>query len=348
MLTKQACRTRCSATSAQTAKRWRRCVTAVARSARCTPWTTGGSLPNCSSVTARRYARYDYLEDRGLISPRITMILQPDSKDSLKVRTTVMHREVAPGAEEFIPPSVGLWLPPERTFSQVSRAAFLPERHDQVEIAVDRQWAEHVIVGFRAFTEQVEDQVVTIFGVSLPDAPAEVGHYQVGSAGDFAAHGWGVTFTRTVGENTRATVDYTQAQTRWRGHSADTDLLRVIAPSVMRSDERIHDVTASLESVVAPSATRLLVVYKVNTAYSASKVRRSDAERRCAVRRPGEPGVAVPELLECAVGDARGRQQSVQGGVVRELCVRRTDGRPTTEASAGRRDGQILMVCVCS
>ncbi len=106
-----------------------------------------------------------------------------------------MHREVAPGAEEFIPPSVGLWLPPERTFSQMSRAPFLPERHDQIEIAVDREWAEHVVVGFRAFTERVEDQVVTVFGVAVADTPAELGHYQVGSAGDFAAHGWGVTFT---------------------------------------------------------------------------------------------------------------------------------------------------------
>src|SRR4030095_6076060 len=150
-----------------------------------------------------KYARYDYLADRGLISPRVTMILQPDSNDSLKVRTTVMHREVAPGAEEFIPPSVGLWLPPERTFSQVSRAPVMPARHDQIEIAVDRQWSEHVIVGFRAFTERVEDQVVTVFGVSVPDAPAEIGHYQVGSAGDFGAHGWGVTFTRTVGESLR-------------------------------------------------------------------------------------------------------------------------------------------------
>ena len=219
-----------------------------------------------------KYARYDYLEDRGLISPRVTMILQPDTNDSLKVRTTVMHREVAPGAEEFIPPSVGMWLPPERTFSQVSRASFLPERHDQIEIAVDRQWAEHVIVGFRAFTERVEDQVVTVFGVSVPDAPAEIGHYQVGSAGDFAAHGWGVTFSRTMGENTRATVDYTQAQSRWRGRSNDFSLLEVVAPSVLRTDERIHDVTASLESIVAPTATRLLVVYKVNTAYAASKL----------------------------------------------------------------------------
>jgi outer membrane receptor protein involved in Fe transport len=218
-----------------------------------------------------KYARYDYLADRGLLSPRVTMILQPDSNDSLTVRTTVMHREMAPGAEEFIPPSMGLWLPPERTFSQVSRTSFLPERHDQLEIAVDRQWAEHVIIGFRAFKEQVDDQVVTIFGLAVADTPAEVGHYQVGSAGDFRAHGWGITFSRTMGENTRASVDYTQAQTVWRDRSADSDLLEVLAPSLVRTRERIHDVTASLESVVAPSATRLLVVYKLNTAYAASK-----------------------------------------------------------------------------
>ena len=218
-----------------------------------------------------KYARYDYLADRGLLSPRVTMILQPDSSDSLTVRTTMMHREVAPGAEEFIPPSMGLWLPPERTFSQVSRASFLPERHDQFEIAVDRQWAEHVIVGFRAFKEQVDDQVVTIFGLSVADASGGVGHYQVGSAGDFRAHGWGVTFSRTMGENTRASVDYTQAQSRWIDRSADSDLLEILAPSLVRTGERIHDVTASLQSVVTPTATRLLVVYKLNTAYAAPK-----------------------------------------------------------------------------
>jgi hypothetical protein len=241
-----------------------------------------------------KYARYDYLQDQGLISPRVTMILQPDSNDSLRVRTTFMHREVAPGAEEFIPPSVGLWLPPERTFSQVSRASFVPERHDQIEIAVDRQFRNNVIVGIRAFTEQVEDQVVTIFGLSLADTPAEVGHYQVGSAGDFGAHGWGVTFTRTMGENFRATVDYTQAQSTWRGRSTDTENLTVLAPSIRRAEETIHDVTASLQSVLAPSATRLLVVYKVNTAYAASRY--GDAEPNAGVRFDVQVNQALPFL----------------------------------------------------
>jgi outer membrane receptor protein involved in Fe transport len=217
-----------------------------------------------------KYARYDYLEDRGLISPRATVTLQPDPNDTLKVRTSVMHREVAPGAEEFIPPSMGLWLPPERTFSQISHAGFMPERHDQVEIAVDRQWKNNVIVGFRAFTEQVEDQVVTIFGIPSGDKPSEVGHYQVGSAGDYSAHGWGVTVSRAVGERLRATVDYTQVLARWRGGSSDDEILAMLVPSVRRTDERIHDVTASVESVLAPTATRLFVIYKVNSAYAAS------------------------------------------------------------------------------
>ncbi len=158
-----------------------------------------------------------------------------------------MHREVAPGAEEFIPPSVGLWLPPERTFSQVSNAPFRPERHDQIEIAVDRQWAEHLVVGFRAFAEQVDDQVVTVFGLSLADAAAEVGHYQVGSAGDFAAHGWGMTFTRTIGEHFRATRGlYAGADQMARRNRLMMIMLAVLAPSVKRTDERIHDVTASV------------------------------------------------------------------------------------------------------
>jgi hypothetical protein len=230
-------------------------------------WTV---KPGLQLSYGAKYARYDYLEDRGLISPRATLILQPDRNDTLKLRTSVMHREVAPGAEEFIPPSMGVWLPPERTFSQVSRATFRPERHDQIEIAVDREWSNNVIVGFRAFTEQVEDQVVTVFGVALGDSPAEVGHYQVGSAGDFTAHGWGVTFTRTMGDHLRASVDYTQAQTRWHGRAADVVALSELAPSLLRSNERIHDVTASLQSTVPQSATRLLIIYKVNTAYAAS------------------------------------------------------------------------------
>ncbi len=75
-----------------------------------------------------QYARYDYLEDPSLLSPRASVTIQPLAHDPLKVRAVVSHREMAPGANEFTPSSMGLWLPPERTFSQISRAALGPDR----------------------------------------------------------------------------------------------------------------------------------------------------------------------------------------------------------------------------
>ena len=217
-----------------------------------------------------KYARYDYLADRGLWSPRASLAVKPSERDSLTFRATASHREVAPGAEEFLPSPIGPWLPPQRTFAHVSHGAFRPERHDQVELAVERTWPGSILIGVRAFRQRVDDQVVTLFGVAVADVPAGIGHYQVGSAGDFDATGWGVSVSRVVNDHLRAAVDYTQANTVWRRWSTDRDALSAAAPSVLRRDDRIHDVTASLESVVAPTATRLFVLYKMNAAFDVS------------------------------------------------------------------------------
>jgi hypothetical protein len=218
-----------------------------------------------------KYARYDYLADRGLWSPRASVAITPSRRDSLTFRATASHREVAPGAEEFLPPSMGPWLPPQRTFAHVAHGAFRPERHDQLEMAVERKWPGSILIGVRAFRQRVEDQVVTLFGVAVADVPASVGHYQVGSAGDFDAMGWGISVSRVVGDHVRATVDYTQATTDWRRWSADRSALRAAAPSVLRRDDHIHDVTATVESIVTPTATRLFVLYKLNAAFDADR-----------------------------------------------------------------------------
>ena len=70
-----------------------------------------------------KYARYDYLADRGLWSPRASLAVKPLERDSLTFRATASHREVAPGAEEFLPTPVGPWLPPQRTFARSPRSA---------------------------------------------------------------------------------------------------------------------------------------------------------------------------------------------------------------------------------
>ena len=215
-----------------------------------------------------RYARYDYLPDESLFSPRASITVQPLAHDNLTLRATISHRETAPGAEEFTPPTAGLWLPPERTFSQVSRAVFQPERLDHLDFAAEREFGEGVVLGLRAFRQRVDDQVVTLFGLAMADSG--VGHYRVGSAGDFEAVGFSVSASRAVGDGVRASVDYTQFDSRWSGRSPDSIALGQLARSVLRKDERIHDMTASVESIIAPSSTRLFILYKLNTGFAAA------------------------------------------------------------------------------
>src|SRR5207244_1426876 len=106
----------------------------------------------------------------------------------------------APGAEEFrAPSSIGVWLPPERTFSPLTNRGFTPERVDQFEGGVEHEFQGGVTVGVRAFHQRINDQMITLFGVTLPrSAASDVGHYYVASAGDASAQGWGVNVSRTV------------------------------------------------------------------------------------------------------------------------------------------------------
>ena len=57
-------------------------------------WTL---TPRVSVSYGARYARYDYLSDRALFSPRAGVTLTPRVGDSLKIRATVARRETAPG-----------------------------------------------------------------------------------------------------------------------------------------------------------------------------------------------------------------------------------------------------------
>jgi hypothetical protein len=227
-------------------------------------------VPRVTVNYGAKYARYDYLADRGLLSPRASVTVQPIADDSLKVRTSISQQETAPGADEFLPPALGVWLPPERTFSSLSRDGFAPERMRAVEVAAEREWAGDVVLGVRAFQQHVDDQVVTLFGFAAPDATSPLAHYQVGSAGAFDAHGWGISASREVTGGVRAAVDYTQADTEWQRGGADRSLLRQVSRSALRRSERVRDLTASVDTVIAPTSTRVFVVYKVNDSFASA------------------------------------------------------------------------------
>ncbi len=231
-------------------------------------WTIS---PRLTVSYGAKYARYGYLTQPGLLSPRASLTVTPSENDSFKVRASVSRRSAAPGAAEFNPPSSGPWLPPERTFSPLtSSRGFATEQVDHVEIAAEREWVGQIVTGFRAFRQTVDNQSVTLFGVVLSGTTAaSLGHYFVASAGDVDATGWCVSMSRTTPAGTRASINYTNVRSTWVRRSPDAEVLALVAAAALRSDkERIHDLTASVESVLPVTETRVFLIYKINSRFT--------------------------------------------------------------------------------
>ena len=115
-----------------------------------------------------RYARYDYLEGGSLISPRVALTLSSRPITSASARM-MSSRAVAPGAEEFMP-RIDTGICCRRSGrSRRSRAGrpFEAERTNHIEVEVERDIAS-ATVSLRAFHQHVDDQIVTLFGVSTP------------------------------------------------------------------------------------------------------------------------------------------------------------------------------------
>ena len=245
-------------------------------------WTIS---PRLSVSYGAKYAHYDYLEQPALLSPSASVTLTPFEGDNFKVRAAVSRRATAPGAAEFVPPSTGPWLPPERTFSPIASGQGFPtERVDHVELAAEREWGQ-VVAGFRAFRQTVDDQIVTLFGADLPGAPAgRPGHYFVASAGDVDATGWSVSARRATESGTRASIEYTNVESRWLRRTAGAEALALVARAVPGATERVHDLTASVEGVLPVTETRVFVVYKINSRFADGRAATTRAGARFDIR----------------------------------------------------------------
>ena len=126
-------------------------------------------------------------------------------------------------------------------------------------------------LGVRVFDQRINDQTVTVFGLRR-ESVSSLGHYYVGAAGNAAVRGVGVTFTHALATNVRGSVDYSFASADWTAVSAPGEyaVLSRWVPSAVRSNEKIHDVTTSLETEIPYSATRVVMLYKLNDAFAAA------------------------------------------------------------------------------
>jgi hypothetical protein len=227
-----------------------------------------------------RYARYDYLADADLLSPRLEV--NAAVADDLRVRGVASLRAHAPGAEEFLPPTdTGIWLPPQRTFSALDPASGLrAERGLHTALAIEHD-VDQATIGIRAFHERVTDQLVTVFGSEMPGAPAaKLGHYFVGSAGEASAVGCALEVRSALSAYARAAVAYTYARARLDA-PADAPSLIFVTPSAVRAGaENLHDVSARLEADVPETATRLIVLFRIGNGYAQpASASRPDATR---------------------------------------------------------------------
>ena len=215
------------------------------------------------------YAHYDYLPGPSLFSPRVSATFSPSK--AWRVRAAASREVSAPGAEEFIPPTSAEYLPPQRTFSGISNAGIRTQALQNYEVGVERVM-NGAALAVRVFDQRINDQTVTVFGLRR-ETVSSLGHYYVGAAGHAAVRGVGVTFTHALASNVRGSVDYSFASADWTAVSAPAEyaVLSRWVPSAVRSKDRIHDVTTSLETEIPYSATRVVVLYKLNDAFAAAE-----------------------------------------------------------------------------
>jgi hypothetical protein len=232
-------------------------------------WTV---TPRLTVEYGSRYARYDYLQRGDLLSPRTSVAVE--ALPGTRVVTSVAQRMVAPGAEEFLTTNApGPWLPPERTFAPL-RGTVDPmnmrvERARTVSVGLEHEFKDDSVVTVQRFFQRVDDQLVTLFGLHLPDGPDSAGHYFVASAGGVDADGWAVRVSNTSNPRLKGSIDYSVTRARWQGAGDFGASRRLPRPIGWRPEtEDLHDITTSLETDIPETATRVVVVYKVNTGYS--------------------------------------------------------------------------------
>ena len=138
-----------------------------------------------------RYARYDYLDERSLLSPRVALTV--DAGRALPhQRAARRSRAVAPGAEEFLPPSdSGIWLPPQRTFSSLEPGAPLRGRAHRPRRGRGRARPRRRVdrVAARVPSARRRSARHDVRRRRAGRAGAQLGHYFVGNAGDVDATG---------------------------------------------------------------------------------------------------------------------------------------------------------------
>ena len=218
-----------------------------------------------------RAERFDYLVHPHLVSAHAGF--SAEVLPMTLVRVHFAQNMIAPGADEFLPPPTGgAWLPAERMFEPLSsRRALRAERLRVADFTVahrlreDSRWPT---IHVRAFRQQTRDQMATLFGT---DAEPEPGPYFIAPVGEVTILGVGLGASAQFSPNVSGQIEYTRAFSAW-DQDPRVRAVRRMSPSVLRSTEALHDITATLDATVSRSATRITVAYRASTGFSGQQL----------------------------------------------------------------------------
>ena len=225
-------------------------------------WTMG---PNVAIDYGGRIDRYDYLAQPALASGNLGFSVRLLPR--VRMTWSAASRMVAPGAEQFLPPTTaGPWLPPERTFSALrSRSALSPENVERYDVGFEADVGRGRVVSLRRFSESVRNQMAALFGL---DAASEVGHYYIASPGDVTADGWAIALAGALGSHMTGRLEYTARQSDWMPVTRLVSLSRV-SPSSIRTGGSGHDLTASIDAAIPRSVTHISMALRLSDEFSA-------------------------------------------------------------------------------
>jgi len=109
---------------------------------------------------------------------------------------------------------------------------------------------------------------MTLFGMRSPDGIRSVGHYYVAGAGSVDVDGWGVRLSSNASKRFSGSVDYSLTHGRWNSFGDMGEARPWLAKLTRAEDEDIQDLTTSLQAAIPETATRVFVLYKLNTGYA--------------------------------------------------------------------------------
>jgi hypothetical protein len=227
--------------------------------------------PGMELAYGGRAERFDYLVHPHLFS--VHAGLSAEILPLMLMRVRVAQNMIAPGADEFLPPPTGgAWLPVEHMFEPLSsRRALRAERLRVADVTLAYRLRENThwpTLHVRAFSQQANDQMATLFGT---ENEAEPGPYFIAPVGAVNVLGFGVGASAQFSPNISGQIEYTRVMSDW-DQDARVRAVRRMSPSVLRSTEDLHDVTATLDATVPRSSTRISVAYRASTGFSGQRL----------------------------------------------------------------------------